>query len=46
MTKKDIIRPNQTQSHPVPTNAYGPIDNDLALDNLANDLPLADLQDL
>jgi len=28
------------------TNAHGPLDNDLALDNLENDLPLAELQDL
>ena len=28
------------------TDAHGPLDNDLALDNLENDLPYADLQDL
>ena len=28
------------------TNAHGPLDNDLALDNLENDIPYADLQDL
>lgn len=28
------------------SNAHGIIDNDLARDNLENDLPLADLQDL
>lgn len=28
------------------TNAHGPLDNDLALDNLENDIPFADLQDL
>ena len=28
------------------TNAHGPLDNDLAADNLENDLPSADLQDL
>lgn len=28
------------------TNAHGPLDNDLAADNLENDLPLAELQDL
>lgn len=26
--------------------AYGPIDTDLARDNLENDIPMADLQDL
>ena len=30
---------------PVP-DAYGAIDNDLAQDNLENDIPLADLQDI
>ncbi len=28
------------------SNAHGPIDNDLARDNLENDIPFADLQDL
>ena len=28
------------------SNAHGPLDNDLAVDNLENDLPYADLQDL
>lgn len=28
------------------SDAHGPIDNDLARDNLENDLPFADLQDL
>ena len=28
------------------TNAHGPLDNDLAVDNLENDIPYADLQDL
>lgn len=28
------------------TNAHGPLDNDLATDNLENDLPYAELQDL
>lgn len=31
---------------PVPENAYGPIDTDLARDNLENDIPFADLQDI
>jgi len=30
---------------PIP-NAHGPLDNDLAVDNLENDLPYAELQDL
>ena len=35
----------RTDERPV-SNAHGIIDNDLARDNLENDLPLADLQDL
>ncbi len=31
---------------PIPEDAYGPIDTDLARDNLQNDIPFADLQDL
>lgn len=31
---------------PIPENAYGPIDTDLARDNLENDIPYADLQDI
>ena len=31
---------------PIPESAYGPIDTDLARDNLENDIPFADLQDL
>ena len=31
---------------PIPNDAYGPIDNDLARDNLENHIPYADLQDI
>ena len=31
---------------PIPENVYSTIDTDLARDNLENDLPFADLQDL
>lgn len=31
---------------PIPTNAYGPLDTDLGRDNLENDIPFADLQDI
>lgn len=31
---------------PIPENAWGPIDNDLARDNLEQDIPFADLQDI
>ena len=34
------------REQPLPEEVYGPIDTDLARDNLENDLPLADLQDL
>ena len=39
---------NQMVYHekPIPQDAYGPIDSDLARDNLENDIPFADLQDL
>ena len=33
------------RSRPI-SDAHGPIDNDLARDNLENDIPFADLQDL
>lgn len=36
---------NQTQEKPI-SDAYSVIDNDLARDNLENDIPDADLQDL
>ena len=31
---------------PIPSDVYGIIDSDLARDNLENDIPFADLQDL
>ena len=31
---------------PIPADAYGPEDTDLGRDNLENDIPFADLQDL
>lgn len=34
------------KEEPIPGNIYPVIDNDLARDNLENDLPLADLTDL
>lgn len=40
--------PDQKVWHekPIPRDAYGTIDSDLARDNLENDIPYADLQDL
>ena len=43
MAKKDMKKPQRER--PI-SDAHGPIDNDLARDNLENDLPFADLQDL
>lgn len=43
-----IVSPDQKASHterPL-SSAYKPLDNDLARDNMENDLPDADLQDL
>ncbi len=52
MEKKDMKRPQQTRSKqrndaqkPI-SDAYSVIDNDLARDNLENDITAADLQDL
>jgi len=41
MTKKERL----DRERPI-SRSHGPIDNDLARDNLENDLPFADLQDL
>ena len=54
MAKKGMARPDWTQPHPkkvyhekpIPYDAYKDIDTDLARDNLENDIPFADLQDL
>ena len=37
---------NRDMERPISSNAYGPIDTDLARDNLENDIPFADLQDI
>ncbi len=38
---------NKSYSHEVPiSSAYSTIDNDIARDNLENDIPAADLQDI
>jgi len=42
-------RPNETDptsDSPIPADIYPVIDTDLARDNLENDLPAADLEDL
>lgn len=37
--------PDQVE-HPIPSEIYPVIDNDLARDNVENDLPAADLEEL
>ena len=39
-------RPTIDAEKPIPSDIYPVIDTDLARDNLENDLPAADLQDL
>ena len=38
--------PKETDELPVPDEIYPVIDNDLARDNIENDIPAADLEDL
>lgn len=48
MKKKPEItdpKPDQVEK-PIPSEIYPAIDNDLARDNIENDLPAADLEDL
>lgn len=45
--KPEISKPEPDQvERPIPAKIYPAIDNDLARDNLENDLPAADLEDL
>ncbi|WP_369282308.1 hypothetical protein [Oscillibacter sp. GMB15532] len=46
--KKNLpqILKDEDGDKPIPENVYPVIDTDLARDNLENDLPAADLQDL
>ena len=45
--KARILQPAPDQTErPIPPEIYPVIDNDLARDNVENDLPAADLQDL
>ena len=39
-------RPIEKDKRPVPEEIYPVIDNDLARDNIENDIPAADLEDL
>ena len=34
------------EERPIPDDAYGPMNSDLGRDNLENDIPFADLQDI
>ena len=45
--KKELTSPKPDQiERPIPAKIYPTIDTDLARDNLENDLPAADLEDL
>lgn len=45
--KKELTSPRPDQvERPIPAKIYPTIDTDLACDNLENDLPAADLEDL
>ena len=45
--KKELTSPRPDQiERPIPAKIYPAIDTDLARDNLENDLPAADLEDL
>lgn len=45
--KKELTGPKPDQiERPIPAKIYPTIDTDLARDNLENDLPAADLEDL
>ena len=39
-------RKTRHAGRPIPSDAYGPIDTDLGRDNLEQDIPFADLQDI
>lgn len=45
-SKKNRFTPDGSIDKPIPENIYPAIDTDLARDNLENDIPEADLQDL
>lgn len=45
-TEKAISFLREKTERPIPKNIYPVIDTDLARDNLENDIPAADLQDL
>lgn len=44
-SKKNVIA-GSDMDKPIPESAYPVVDTDLARDNLENDLPAADLEDL
>ena len=45
--KAEISQPKPDQvEKPIPSKVYPAIDNDLARDNIENDIPAADLEDL
>ncbi len=44
--RKSVPKEEPQEERPIPSNIYPVIDTDLARDNLENDLPAADLEDL
>ena len=46
MSKKKDARPRKDGDRPIPDGVYPVIDTDLARDNVENDLPAADKEDL
>lgn len=46
MSKKKENRPIEDGEHPIPAKIYPVIDTDLGRDNVENDLPAADKEDL
>ena len=45
--KTEISQPKPDQvEKPIPSKVYPAVDNDLARDNIENDIPAADLEDL
>lgn len=45
-TEPPVKKRRQRGDRPIPAEIYPVLDNDLARDNLENDLPAADLEDL
>ena len=44
--RKSVLKEEEQDERPIPGDIYPVIDTDLARDNLENDLPAAELEDL